>query len=130
MTHTAIDDTAELRELNSRFIKNFILMDTVAHNEIIHQDFVCINGNGTISNRREYMEAWATAYSKTGYTTFSITDENIRIFTDMALVRSKTVYVKEVDGKQIAGNSVYTDTYIRENGRWWCVQAQITPVDR
>ena len=45
----------------------------------------------------------------------------------MALVRSKTFYTKTVDGKQITGHSVYTDTYIKEDGKWLCVQAQITP---
>ena len=26
--------------------------------------------------------------------------------------------------------SIYTDTYVFEDGRWLCVQAQITPVAR
>jgi ketosteroid isomerase-like protein len=103
-------------------------MDTVAHNEIIHKDFICINSDGSISNREDYMKGWATGYTHSGYTSFSITDDNIRLFGDMALARSRTVYTKIVDGETVQGSSVYTDTYIKENGRWWCVQAHITPV--
>jgi hypothetical protein len=121
-------DAAVLSKLNEKFIKNFVTMDTLAHNEIIHKDFVCINNDGSIIDRNTYMSGWSGAYQKAGYTTFSYTDEYIRIFGNTALVRSKTVYTKMKDGHTIEGNSVYTDTYIKENGRWWCIQAQITPV--
>lgn len=124
----AANDGVILSGLNRQFIKNFISMDTVAHNEIIHSDFLCINGDGTISNRREYMESWSEGYKKAGYTSFYIKDEHIRLFGDMALVRSKTVYTKLVNEKVVSGNSIYIDTYVKENGRWWCVQAHITPV--
>lgn len=121
-------DEIILSKLNAQFIENFVNEDVAAHEKIIHFDFVCINGDGTISNREDYMKSWATAYTESGYTSFSITDENIRIFGDMAMVRSKTVYAKKVNGEIVPGNSLYTDTYIKENGEWLCVQAHITPV--
>lgn len=123
-----MEDREKLSRLNALFIKNFIKQDTATHNELIHTDFVCIEGDGTIASRKEYTKAWATDYDKGKFTDFSITDEHIRIFGNMALVRSKTVYTRLQDGKEIAGNSIYTDTYIKENDRWWCVQAQITPI--
>lgn len=121
-------DSAELSALNRQFIENFIHQDTTRHNALIHPDFVCIQGDGTIMTRAAYIEGWATAYSRSGYVSFSYTDEMIRIFGNTALVRSKTVYTKAVDGKTLHGNSVYTDTYVKEDGAWKCVQAQITPV--
>jgi hypothetical protein len=112
-SQTAIEgDAATLSALNARFIKNFVTQDTNAHNEIIHKDFVCINNDGSISNRIEYMHGWSGAYQQSGYTSFNFTDEHIRIFGNMALVRSKTVYTKIKDGRTINGSSVYTDTYI------------------
>lgn len=121
-------DMEILSKLNAQFIKNYISQDTVAHNEIISKDFVCIEGNGDIVNRDEYMKDWAHSYTESGFTAFDYTDEVIRIFGNMALVRSKTVYTRLNDGKEITGNSLYTDTYIKDNGRWWCIQAQITPI--
>jgi hypothetical protein len=129
MSQTAVKSDKEiLSELNAQFIKNFINQDAVAHNKIIHKDFLCINSDGSITNREDYIKGWATAYRHSGYITFSYTDEYIRIFGNMALVRSKTVFTKTVDGKEVGGNSVYTDTYIKENGEWLCVQAQLTRV--
>ena len=121
-------DRAALSALNAQFIKNFINNDTVAHNEIIHEDFMCIESSGRIVERGEYMKDWAHGYDSKVFTSFTIQDEFIRLFGNVALVRSKTVYTKIVDGKSVNGNSVYTDTYVKENGRWWCVQAQITGV--
>lgn len=122
---TVTTDMQQLQQLNAAFIRNFINEDTVAHNKIIHKDFVCIEGNGAIVDRDTYMKGWAKGYSDSEYTSFNYTDESIRIFGNMALVRSRTVYVKQSGAN---GSSIYTDIYIKENGRWWCVQAQITAV--
>jgi hypothetical protein len=121
-------DSIILSSLNRQFIENFIHQDTIKHSAIIDPDFVCIESDGTIVPRAAYMHDWADAYNKSGYTSFSITDENIRIFGSTALVRSKTVYTKNINGKTVHGNSIYTDTYYRRDGKWKCIQAQITPV--
>jgi hypothetical protein len=121
-------DQAILSKLNEKFIKNFVTQDTISHNQIIHKDFVCIESSGVIVSRKEYMIGWATGYKDSGYVTFGITDEFIRIFGNMALVRSRTVYTKKKDGATINGGTIYTDAYVKENGKWLCVQAQITPI--
>ena len=125
---TQQSDSAKLSTLNALFIKNFLTQDVSAHDKIIHRDFVCIESSGQIVQRDKYMKEWATGYEKSGYTSFSYTDEFIRIFGNTALVRSKTVYTKIVDGKKVNGNTIYTDTYVKENGEWKCVQAQLTAI--
>jgi hypothetical protein len=121
-------DSAELSALNKQFIENFVNQNTTRQNEIIHKDFVCIERDGSIVGRDEYMNGWATGYEQSGYTSFAYTDEHIRIFGNMALVRAKTVFTKNVNGKPVKGNSIYTDTYVKENGIWKCVQAHLTAV--
>jgi len=125
---TLRSDSAQLSALNAKFIKNFLDQDTAAHDKIIHKDFVCIESSGAIVLRDEYLKDWATGYQQSGYTSFAYTDEFIRIFGNMALVRSKTVYTKMVDGKKVSGNAIYTDTYVKEDGEWKCIQAQLTAV--
>ena len=122
------NDIDALSKLNAQFIKNFVAQDTAAHNQIIHKDFVCIEGNGQIVPRSQYMKDWAHDYQNGAFTSFTYSDEFIRIFGNVALVRSKTVYTRVKNGVTSSGNSIYTDTYFKENGRWWCIQAQITPV--
>jgi hypothetical protein len=122
------EDLAQLSKLNAKFIQNFINQDTIGHNQIVHKDFVCIVGTGAVVGRDEYMKGWATGYTDSKYTAFKHIDEFIRIFGTVALIRSRTPYTKEVNGEKIQGASIYTDTYVKENGRWWCIQAQITPI--
>jgi ketosteroid isomerase-like protein len=121
-------DTALLSELNAEFITNFLTQNATAHNELIHKDFVCIESNGALVSRDAYLENWATDFDNSGYVSFAYKDELIRIFGNMALVRAKTVYTKNENGQTKEGYTIYTDTYVKENGRWQCVQVQITPV--
>jgi hypothetical protein len=125
---TPAEDMAVLSKLNARFISNFVTQDAASHDQIIHKDFVCIEGNGAIVDRQKYLTEWATGYQDSGYDTFGYTDEFIRIFGSTALIRSKTNYTKKKNGSTVRGSTIYTDTYVKENGRWLCVQAQITPI--
>ena len=122
------NDSARLSALNKQLIRNFLQQDVAAHNQLIHPDFVCIESDGKVVNREVYLKNWASDYDRSGYKSFDYTDEFIRIFHDMALVRAKTVYTKWVDGKVVKGSTMYTDTYVKEDGQWRCVQAQLTPV--
>lgn len=123
------DDLTTLKKLNARFIHNFVTNDTASHNKIIHRDFVCISGNGNVVNRKDYLNDWAQGFDPKVYKYWDYRDETIRIFEATALVRSINKFTVVVDGKEITGMTIYTDTYIKENGEWKCIQAQITRVD-
>ena len=127
VTNNMKDDHAQLSALNHQFIQNFLHSDTVEHNKIIYKDFLCILGNGLIINRNDYMKGWAHGYELSGYTSFTMQNEQIRIFGNTALVRAETPYTIVKDGKEISSTTIYTDTYIKLDGRWWCVQVQLTP---
>ena len=59
---------------------------------------------------------------------FDYRDELTHVFGATALLRSTNKSIRMVDGVETTGMTMYTDTYVRENGAWQCVQAQITPV--
>jgi len=126
-TSKANDDLAQLSALNAHFIQNFLHNDTAAHNKIIYKDFVCIISNGTVVNRDDYMKGWSHGYDPSVYKSFVMENELIRVFGNTALVRAETPYTYISNGKEISGTTIYTDTYIKLDGRWWCIQAQLTP---
>jgi hypothetical protein len=127
-TNSTKTEQSVLSDLNAQFIKNFLQQDTAAHSKIIHKDFVCIESNGAIVHRDKYLENWATDFDNSGYLSFFYSDESIRIFNNIALVTAKTTYTKSVNEKVVTGYTIYTDTYLKEAGKWRCVQVQITPV--
>lgn len=120
------DDVGQLSVLNVQFIQNFLHNDTVAHNKIIYKDFVCIVSNGTVVSRDDYMKGWSHGYDPSIYKSFIMQNEFIRVFGNTALVRAETPYTYLDNGKEISGTTIYTDTYIKLEGRWWCIQAQLT----
>ena len=118
------NDLSQLKALNAKFINNFVINDSSAHSKIIHKDFVCISSTGQYIDRQKYLNDWAHGFD--GFKYWDYRDENIKIFGSTALVHAKNKYVVMRDGKEITGMSLYTDTYVKENGQWKCVQAQIT----
>lgn len=123
---TSPDDLSKLKALNAKFIHNFVTNDTVSHSKIIHSGFVCITDNGRTLNRSEYMNKWLHGFD--GFLYWDYRNEDIAIFGSMALVHSQNKFVVLRDGKEISGMSMYTDTYVKENGEWKCVQAQLVKV--
>ena len=119
-------DLAELKRLNAKFIHNFVTNDTAAHNLIIHKDFVCITSEGQSIDRETYLNNWAHGFD--GFTYWDYRNEDIKIFGQTALVHSQNKYVVVREGKEVRGMSMYTDTYIKENGQWKCIQAQLSKV--
>lgn len=117
---------ATLKALNARFIHNFVTNDTISHSKIIHRGFVCITSSGKTIHRKEYLEGWLHGFD--GYTYWDYRNEGISIFGNTALVHAQNKYVVVQEEKEISGLSMYTDTYIKENGEWKCIQAQLCKV--
>lgn len=120
--------TAELRALNARFIHNFITNDVAGHDAILHEDFICISPAGLRVSRADYLEEWATGFDPARIPYFDYRDEKINVFGDTALLRSTNRSVRMSGRVETVGMTMYTDVYVRTDGAWKCIQAQITPV--
>lgn len=119
-------DMAALKKLNAKFIHNFVTNDAAAHSLIIHKDFVRLSSDGEYMNRKKYLEDWAHGFDGIKYWDYRA--EDIKIFGSTALVHSQNKCIVIKDGKEMISYWMYTDIYIKENGEWKCVQAQICKV--
>ena len=122
------DPLAELRAINAKFIHNFVTSDVKSHNEIIHERFLCIMPDGAYWDRDAYLRYWATAFNPDVLIYLDYRDEMITIYDSVALVRSTNKYIRRKDGADKTNMTTYTDTYVRDAGKWKCIQAQLTPV--
>ena len=125
---TTEQDLAALRALNAKFIHNFVTCDVPSHAEIIHPRFLCISSSGSVHGRAAYLKDWATDFDPEVILYWDMRDEHIELFGDVALVRATTKWVRRLNGADVTGMTMYTDTYLRTDGRWLCIQAQLTPV--
>jgi hypothetical protein len=120
---------AALRALNRRFIHNFVTNDVTAHDAILHGAFKCITTTGATVDRASYLRYWATGFDPAVIVYWDMRDEHITVIDDMALVRAVNRWTRRQGGDEVSGMTLYTDTYVRKDRRWLCVQAQLTAVD-
>lgn len=119
---------AQLKALNARFIHNFVTNDVKSHDAITHERFICMTSKGERVEKQTYLARWATGFDPEVIVYWDTRDEQISIFGSVALVRATNKHTVRKDGKETTGMTAYTDTYIQEDGRWVCIQAQLTPV--
>jgi ketosteroid isomerase-like protein len=120
-----VDTIRQLRELNARFIHNFVTNDVRSHAAITHQDFIHVSTEGERRRRDEYLERWATGFDPNVIVYWDYRDERIELFGDVALVWAVNKHAILHDGEPVTGMTGYTDTYLRHQSGWKCIQAQL-----
>ena len=120
-----IDAIRQLRELNARFIHNFVTNDVRSHAAITHQDFIYVSSEGVRRRKDEYLERWATGFDPNVIVYWDYRDERIELFGDVALVWAVNKHAIVHDGEEVTGMTGYTDTYLRDASGWKCIQAQL-----
>ena len=128
LANTEGDDLAQLKRLNAKFIHNFVTNDAASHDKILHPKFQYIDAQGKWVNRQDYLESWKTGFDPQQIIYWDYRFEKITIIGATALVRSVNKFTILDRGKETTGMTQYTDTYVKENGDWKCIQAQITLV--
>jgi Domain of unknown function (DUF4440) len=123
------EEVAQLKLINARFIHNFVTNDIASHEKIIHPQFVHISSTGKWIDRAQYLYDWKTGFDPNVIVYWDYRNEKITVVGTTALVRSVNKYTVVNDGKELTAMSQYTDTYVKQNGVWRCIQAQITKVN-
>ena len=117
-----------LRALNRRFIHNFVTNDVSSHDAILHPEFTSITPGGAHVDRRMYLVEWAGGFDPAVILYWDMRDERITVFDNVALVCATNKWIRRINGANRIGMTCYTDTYLRVDGKWLCIQAQLTPV--
>jgi ketosteroid isomerase-like protein len=119
-TDAAASDHATLLRLNRDYIDAVQNGDVRRFEEILAEDFLCSNPEGSVVDRSGFLEQTARPVAIRG---LAAHDVRLRIMGDVALIHARTSYTK-ADGTEGAGR--YTDVWARRDGRWLCVAAHVT----
>ena len=119
-TDTASSDHAALLRLNRDYIDAVQNSDVQRFEEILAEDFLCSNPDGSIVDRAGFLAQTARPVAIRG---LAAHDVAVRIMGDVALIHARTSYTK-ADGTPGAGR--YTDVWARHDGRWLAVAAHVT----
>ena len=115
---TADHDT--LVALNRDYIRSVQTSDVRRFDELLAPDFRCSNPDGSLVDRRAFLEQTARPVS---IRNLEALDVDIRLMGDFAIIHARTAYVRP-DGSPGAGR--YTDVWARRDGRWLAVSAHVT----
>ena len=112
--------TTTLKRLNQEYVDAFMNGDVGWYRDNLADDFVCIESDGSILGRDEFLRNAARGPDVTSY---ALADVRIRPYGHVALVHATGRFTRR-DGTK--GVSRYTDVYVLTDGRWKAVSAQIT----
>jgi ketosteroid isomerase-like protein len=113
-------DHEQLEALNREYIRSVQEGDVKRFDEILAEDFLCSNPDGSLVDKRQFLEQTARPVTISG---LAIDDVRIRLFGDVALIHARTSY-RTAAGEQRNGR--YTDVWARRGGRWLAVSAHVT----
>lgn len=120
MSTATASDLDLLQALNRDYIDAVQHADVRRFDEILADDFMCSNPDGTLVDRRAFLEQTARPVTIRG---LAAHDVLVRIIGDVAIIHARTSYTT-AEGEAKAGR--YTDVWARRDGRWLAVSAHVT----
>ncbi len=122
-THAAsASDVEVLRDLNDQYIHSVVHSDVARFTEILADDFLCTNPDGSLVDKPQFLRQTAVPVS---FTDFDVDDLRIRVLGDVAIIHGTARFALK-DGRR--GRGQYTDVWEKRQGRWLAVSAHVTRV--
>ena len=119
-TTASKSDLDSLLDLNRDYIKSVQASDVRRFDEILADDFLCTNPDGSLVDRAGFLKQTARPV---GISKLEAHDVIVRIMGDVAIIHARTTYTRP-DGQ--AGSGRYTDVWARRHGGWLAVSAHVT----
>jgi ketosteroid isomerase-like protein len=119
-TAAAKSDLEALRALNADYIRSVQTSDVTRFDQILAEDFVCTNPDGSFLDRADFLKQTARPVA---ISDLAAHDVVIRVVGDCAVINARTSY-RLADGRAGAGR--YTDVWARRNGQWLAIAAHVT----
>jgi ketosteroid isomerase-like protein len=113
-------DLKALTALNRDYIRSVQHGDVQRFEEILAEDFLCSNPDGSLVNKKQFLAQTARPVTISDLTPHEV---RVRILGDVAIIHARTSYTT-ADGEQRNGR--YTDVWALRDGKWLAVSAHVT----
>jgi ketosteroid isomerase-like protein len=113
-------DLDRLLGLNRDYIRSVQTSDVRRFEEILADDFLCSNPDGSLIDRKAFLEQTARPVL---ISNLEAHDVKVRIMGDIAIIHARTTYTRPDGG---VGSGRYTDVWARRQGSWLAVSAHVT----
>jgi ketosteroid isomerase-like protein len=113
-------DLEQLVALNRDYVDSVQRGDVARFDEILAEDFLCSNPDGSLVDRAGFLEQTARPVTISGLSAHEV---RVRLMGDVAIIHARTSYVT-ASGERRSGR--YTDVWARHDGSWLAVSAHVT----
>lgn len=120
-------DKADLAKFENNFAVILVKNDTAALEEKLAPDWKLILSDGTVMTRDELLKAIKAGKLK--MTADSVSDLEVRVYGDAAVVIGISDSKGLWDGQPFTGRDRFTDVFIRKEGKWICVSSHSSDRD-
>src|SRR6185503_3469389 len=120
---SAANDEDVIRNLNAGYVRAFVTSDSDWYDRHLTPDFLCILTTGAVVDRAAFLENARKPHTVVSY---DLSEVRVRQHGDVALVSALGSWTRK-DGT--TGKTRYVDVWVRKDGAWKAVSAQLTLVN-
>jgi uncharacterized protein (TIGR02246 family) len=129
LAHSSSDKSKEeVRALEAARNDAIVRGDAATLERMTSDDYTFITLRGELRTKAEIVKGFATGAFK--YESREISDLNIRVYGNAAVVTGRSTQKGTENGKDYSGDYWFTRVYVKENGRWLTVALQTTLIQR
>ncbi len=118
----------ELKQIENDWVNAVKTKNAARLGEILADDWVGLGWDGQQSDKAKALANLKAA----GYTldTIEMGPMHVRIFGDSAVVNGSDTEKSTEKGKDTSGKYIWTDVFVKQNGKWKAVSSQSTKVPK
>ena len=100
--------------------------DAAALDRLTADDYTFVTLRGEMRTKAQIVRDFGSGAAK--YQSRTISDLNVRVYGDAAVVTGRATQKGAENGKDYSGDYWFTRVYVKQNGRWVTVALQTTPI--
>ncbi len=121
---TASSDVEAIRKLEDERNQAIVHGDAATLERMTSDDYTFVTLRGEMLTKTDIIRNFASGAAK--YQSRTISDLNIRVYGNSAVVTGRAVQKGAENGKDYSGDYWFTRVYVRQGGQWMTVALQTT----
>ena len=118
----------EIKKLEEERNQAILKGDFAVIERMTSDDYTFVTLRGEMRTKAEIVSGFKSGSFK--YQSRTISDLNVRVYGDAAVVTGKSIQKGSENGKDYSGDYWFTRVYTKQDGRWVTVALQTTPIQK
>ncbi len=127
-TPTATAAADEVRQIENAWVAAVKAKDAAKLSAILADSWVGLGWDGRITDKATNLAELKSQGNSLG--NFEMGPMNVRLFGTVAIVTGSDVETSTEDGKDTSGKYIWTDVFVKQNGKWRAVSSQSTKLPK